>query len=171
MAQERQARQDYFQTLLRTVVGQAFGAAGYEFQTAPIQWAGGKYRFAKALSDGFFGLIDFQVLVSSDSMWSTGAPSRFKVQLTRSRDRQGQARAEAGYVTRGLSQLVVEDFSIAILPAADHWWTFVDTESLGKALAEAGHLIVGYGMPWLAGELTPPAAENANSASRSYHDR
>ncbi|MDE2637299.1 MAG: hypothetical protein OXI30_13130 [Chloroflexota bacterium] len=161
MAQERQARQDYFQTLLRTVVGQAFDAAGYEFEKAPLQWAGGKYRYAKALPNGFFGLIDFQVLVASDTMWSVGAASRFTVQLTRSHDRHGQARAEAGYVTRGLSQLVVEDFSVAILPAADHWWTFADTESLGKALAEAGHLIVGYGMPWLAGELTPPPRKNA----------
>lgn len=161
MAQERQVRQDYFRTLLRTVVGQAFSAAGYELQNTPLQWAGGKYRYENALPNGFYGLIDFQVLATSDTMWSAGAPSRFKVQLTRSRDRHGRARDEAGYITRGLSRLVVEDFSVAILPAADYWWTFVDTESLGKALAEAGHLIVGYGMPWLAGELTPPAAENA----------
>lgn len=161
MAQERQVRQDYFRTLLRTVVGQAFDAAGYEFEKAPLQWAGGKYRYAKALPRGFFGLIDFQVLVTSDTMWSAGAPSRFTVQLTRSRDRHGRARVEAGYITRALSQLVVEDFSVSILPAADHWWTFVDTESLGKALAEAGHLIVGYGMPWLAGELTPPRFEDS----------
>lgn len=161
MVQERQASQDYFRTLLRTVVGQAFSAAGYEMENTPLQWAGGKCRFTKVFADGFFGLIDFQVLVTSDTMWSACAPSRFRVQLTRSRDRHGGARDEAGYITRGLSQLVVEDFSVAILPAADHWWTFADTDSLGKALAEAGHLVVGYGMPWLAGELTPPAAENA----------
>lgn len=165
MVQERQARQDYFRTLLWTVVGQAFSAAGYELEKAPLQWAGGKYRLAKAFPDGFFGLIDFQVLVTSESVWSAGAPSRFKVQLTRSPDRQGLARHEAGYFTRGLSQLVVEDFSVAILPTADYWWTFADTESLGKALAEAGHLIVGYGMPWLAGELTLPTAKNAGDLS------
>ena len=162
MVQERQAAQHYFRTLLQTVVGQALSAAGYELEYTPLQWAGGKFRFMKVFPDKFFGFIDFQVLVTSDTMWSSGAPSRFTVQLTRSRDRHGQARGEAGYITRGLSQLVVEDFSVAILPAADHWWTFVDTESLGKALAEAGHLIVGYGMPWLAGELTPPAAENSS---------
>lgn len=161
MVLERQARHDYFRTLLRTVMGQAFSAAGYEIEEAPLQWAGGKYRFVKAFPAGFFGLIDFQVLVYSDTMWSAGAPSRFNVQLTRSRDRHGLARDEAGYRSRGLSQLVVKDFSVAILPSADHWWTFADTDSLGKALAESGHLIVGYGMPWLARELIPPAAENS----------
>ncbi len=161
MAQERQAGQDYFKTLLQTVAGQAFSAAGYQFEHAPLQWAGGKYRFVKAFSDGSFGLIDFQVLVYSDTMWSGGASSRFKVQLTRSGDRHGLARGRAGPLTRGLSQLVVEDFGVAILPAADHWWTFHDTESLGAALAEAGHLIVGYGLPWLAGELLPPADEDS----------
>ena len=151
---------EYFRTLLRTVAGQAFSAAGYQLQEAPLQWAGGKYRFVKAFSSGSFGLIDFQVLVHSDTMWSGQAPSRFKVQLTRSRDRHGLVSGEAGMVTRALSQLVVDDFGVAILPAADHWWTYNDTASLGAALAEAGHLVVGYGMPWLAGELVPPADEN-----------
>lgn len=157
MLQGRQAGQDYFRTLLRTVAGQAFSAAGYQLQEAPLQWAGGKYRYVKAFADGAFGLIDFQVLVYSDTMWSAGAPSRFTVQLTRMSDRHGLASGPAGRVTRGLSQLVVEDFGVGILPAADHWWTFHDTESLGAALAEAGHLVVGYGMPWLSGELVPPA--------------
>ena len=127
--------------------------AGYRLQENPYQRAGGKYRFLKGFDEGDFGLIDFQALVYSDTMWSAGAPSRFKVQLTRSPDRHGLA---SGGVTRGLSQLVVEDFAVAILPAADHWWAFQDTDSLGAALAEAGHLIVGYGMPWLAGDLLPP---------------
>jgi len=158
MMRERATGQEYFGTLLQTVAGQAFGAAGYHLRDAPLQWAGGKYRFVKALPAGFFGLIDFQVLVYSDTMWSAGAPSRFKVQLTRSRNSHGYGKSA---VTRSLSQLVVEDFGVAILPAADHWWRFHDTESLGAALAEAGHLVVGYGMPWLAGELSPPADNNA----------
>ena len=159
MVQERQAGQDYFRTLLRTVVGQAFAAAGYHFQETPLQWAGGKYRFLKTMDDGFYGIIDFQVLVYSDTMWSAGAPSRFRVQVTRSPERDGKARGSDGYATRGLSQLVVTDFGVNILPAADHWWTYSDTDSLGSALAEAGHLIVGYGMPWLEGALMPPADE------------
>ncbi|MCY3915292.1 MAG: hypothetical protein OXG49_04695 [Chloroflexi bacterium] len=161
MVQERQAGQDYFKTLLQTVVGQAFSAAGYQLQDAPMQWAGGKYRFLRALPDGCFGLIDFQVLVYSDTMWSDRAQSRFNVQLRRSRNRHGLVDSSAGQAARGLSQLVVEDFGVAILPSADHWWAFHDTESLGAALAEAGHLVVGYGIPWLAGDLIPPAEKQA----------
>lgn len=161
MMRERTTGQEYFGTLLRTVAGQAFSAAGYQLRDAPLQWAGGKYRFVKALPAGFFGLIDFQVLVYSDTSWSAGAPSRFKAQLTRSPDSHGLARGCSGYVSRSLSQLVVVDFGVAILPSADHWWRFHDTESLGAALAEAGHLVVGYGMPWLEGELIPPAHEDS----------
>ena len=58
---------------------------------------------------------------------------------------------------RTLSALVVDDFHVDILPSADHWWTFSNTDDLGRALAEAGHLVIGYGMPWLAGELEPPS--------------
>ena len=75
-------------------------------------------------------------------------PSRFRVTLIR----KGQSKT----TTRTLSQLVVQDFSVAILPSADHWWEFHNTDSLGKALAEAGHLIIGYGIPWLAGDLKLP---------------
>ncbi len=146
----RQSGQAYFGALLQTVAGQAFAAAGYQLERAPLQTAGGRFRFVKDFADGARGIIDFQVLVSSDTMWSSGAPSRFRVQLTRSSNAQG------GAVARSLSQLVVDDFGVNILPAADHWWTYRDTDSLGKALAEAGHLVVGYGMPWLAGELNPP---------------
>ena len=150
MLPERQAAQDYFRTLLRTVVGQAFAAAGYRLENAPLQWAGGKFRFVKTFADGSRGTIDFQALVYSDSAWSTGAPSRFRVHLMRSQ-------AGSMLASRSLSQLVVADFGVMILPSADHWWTYTDTDSLGKALAEAGHLAIGYGLPWLAGELVPPA--------------
>ncbi len=146
----RQSGQAYFGALLQTVVGQAFAAAGYQLERAPLQTAGGRFRYVKDFADGARGIIDFQVLVSSDTMWSSGAPSRFRVQLTRSSNAQG------GAVARSLSQLVVDDFGVNILPAADHWWSYRDTDSLGKALAEAGHLVVGFGMPWLAGELNPP---------------
>ena len=149
MAQGRQAGQAYFGTLLQTVVGQAFAAAGYQLERAPLQSAGGRFRYVKEMPDGARGFIDFQVLVYSDTLWSSGAASRFRVQLTR-------FSARGDVVARGLSRLVVEDFGVKILPAADHWWSYGDTDSLGKALAEAGHLIVGYGIPWLAGELAPP---------------
>ena len=149
MEHERESGQAYFGTVLQTVVGQAFAAAGYQRERSPLQMAGGRFRYAKDFGDGGRGIIDFQVLVYSDTMWSSGAPSRFSVQLTRGSEREGD-------VARSLSRLVVEDFGVKILPAADHWWSYRDTDSLGKALAEAGHLVVGYGLPWLAGELSPP---------------
>ena len=151
MERERQSGQAYFGTVLQTVVGQAFAAADYQRERSPMQTAGGRFRYVKEFAEGGRGIIDFQVLVYSDTMWSSGAPSRFRVQLTRASERDGA-------VVRSLSRLVVEDFGVNILPAADHWWSYRDTDSLGKALAEAGHLIVGYGMPWLAGELNPPGA-------------
>ncbi|MCB9453365.1 MAG: hypothetical protein H6672_18185 [Anaerolineaceae bacterium] len=131
--------------LLLTVVGQAFSAAGYELEERPVQWAGGQFRFVKSLESGLRVVIEFQLLAYLDTEFAAGNPSRFRVTLSRSDG-----------LRRTLSALVVEDFGVAILPSADHWWTFTYTEDLGKALAEAGHLIVGYGLPWLAGELTPP---------------
>ena len=155
--QERQAPQQYFGTLLRTVVGQAFAAAGYRFDEAPLQLAGGRFRFVKQFADGAQGWIDFQVLVYSETGWSTSQPSRFRVQLTRI-----PAGSSAGRVSLSLAQLVVGEFGVKILPSPDHWWSYRDTDSLGKALAEAGHLAVGYGMPWLAGELKPPLLDKPN---------
>lgn len=151
MLEQRQAPQEYFRTLLQTVMGQALAAAGYHLEARPLQWAGGKYRYVKAFSDGGYGIIDIQVLVYSDTTWAAGGQSRFRVMLTRAADRHGRNRQDS----RGLSQLVVDDFGVKILPAADHWWTYEGTDSLGKALAEAGHLLVGYGLPWLSGELKP----------------
>ena len=151
MVQGRQAGQDYFRALLRTVVGQAFDAAGYQLRRTPLQWAGGKYRFVKTYEDGAQGWIDFQVLVYSETEWSSGGASRFTVNLVR------VARDHTPDIARGLSQLVVGDFGVNILPSTDYWWSYRDTDSLAQGLAEAGHLIVGYGMPWLSGELESPS--------------
>ncbi len=159
MVQERQSQQDYFRTIMMTVVGQAFDAAGYRLENTPLQWMGGKYRFLKTFDTGLYGFIDFQTLVATDNMWSSGVPSRFRVQLTRSDDSKGRKTAHDQYVTRSLSQLVVGDFGVNILPDADYWWTYQNTDSLGKCLAEAGHLVVGYGLPWLSGDLVPPDTE------------
>lgn len=135
---------DYFRVILVTVVGQAYAAAGYELEDRPVQWAGGRFRFRKLMADDVMAIIEYQLLTYVDSEWATGQPSRFKVTLSRTDG-----------MRRDLSALVVEDFAVAILPSAGHWWTFQDTDELGKALAEAGHLVVGYGIPWLAGDLTP----------------
>lgn len=157
MSPERQNAQEYFKGLLLTVIGQAFRAAGYQLLNRPMQWAGGKFLFQKSLPDGLYGFIEFQNLPYSDTEWSMGAASRFRVTLTRSDNPSGMLTNHTQSIQRTLSALVVEDFGVAILPSAAHWWTYNDVDSLGKALAEAGHLIVGYGMPWLAGELQPPS--------------
>lgn len=148
---------DYFRMLLLTVVGQAFDAAGYTLDEAPVQWAGGLFRFKKPLDDELSAWIEFQALLYTDSMWASGMDSRFRVHLLRSEAPPGRPGRHPLYARRTLSALVVQDFGVAILPDADHWWSFRDTATLGQALAEAGHLAVGYGMPWLAGELEPPA--------------
>jgi hypothetical protein len=151
-----QSPQEYFRLILLTVVGQAFSAAGYELEDRPTQWAGGLFRFVKALDNGLYGFIEFQLLHYADSAFSSDVSSRFRVSLVRS----DQPNASGTQVERRpLSALVVEDFGVAILPSADHWWLFANTTELGDALAEAGHLVVGYGIPWLAGDLVPPSGE------------
>jgi hypothetical protein len=141
-----QSPQEYFRLLLLTVVGQAFSAAGYELEERPVQWAGGQFRFVKTFDSGLRAVIEYQLLAYADTDFAAGNPSRFRVTLSR-----------GDGLRRTLSALVVEDFGVAILPSADHWWLFTSTETLGRALGEAGHLVVGYGLPWLAGELTPPS--------------
>jgi hypothetical protein len=146
--------QEYFRLLLLTVVGQAYSAAGYTLDEQPVQWAGGLFRFVKPLTETEYGFIEYQLLVYADTLWASGNPSRFRVNLIRA---EGSNPALPGAIRRSLSALVVEDFGVAILPSADHWWTFRNTDQLGKALAEAGHLVIGYGLPWLAGDLVPPS--------------
>lgn len=153
----QQSPQEYFRIILLTVVGQAFGAAGYALEERPTQWAGGQFRFAKAFDDGLYGFIEFQLLHYADPDGS-GAPSRFRVTLIRSDKPNAALSNHPRYARRTLSALVVEDFGVPILPSADHWWQFRDMTEMGKGLAEAGHLIVGYGLPWLSGDLSddPP---------------
>lgn len=136
---------EYFRTILITVVGQAYSAAGYHLRDEPIKWAGGQFRFEKPLPGGQTAIIEYQLLAYTDTEWASGNPSRFRVTL-----RRGDG------VQRDLSALVVADFGVAILPSDRHWWTYRTVDELGKALAEAGHLVVGYGLPWLSGELSPP---------------
>lgn len=161
MNQDRQAAHQYFRTMLLTVAGQAFTAAGYQELETPLQWAGGRFRFARPLDAGLYGFIEFQLLAYTETMWANRTPSRFRVTLRRSEDPSGAAGNHPRAVQRLLSALVIEDFGVRILPDAEHWWTFRDTEELGHSLAEAGHLIIGYGMPWLDGSLLPGDVQGA----------
>lgn len=151
-----QTTPEYFRSLLLTVAGQAYSAAGYQLEALPVQWAGGKFTFMKALPDGLYAFIIYQLLTYTDTEWAAGQPSRFRVELVRSDQPRPQATTvHPQAARRDLSALVVEDFGVAILPSSAHWWTFHTAQELGQALAEAGHLVVGYGIPWLAGDLTP----------------
>lgn len=154
-----QSPQEYFRLLLVTVVGQAFTAAGYTLEERPSQWAGGLFRFVKPLDGGVLtAFIEYQLLAYADTMWASRNPSRFRVTLTRTdQPHPRQLSAHTDYLQRDLGTLVVEDFKVAILPNADYWWTFSTTDELGKALAESGHLVIGFGLPWLSGELQPPS--------------
>ena len=154
-----QSPQEYFRLLLVTVVGQAFTAAGYTLEERPSQWAGGLFRFAKTVEgEVLTTFIEYQLLAYADTMWASRNPSRFRVTLTRTdQPHPRQPSAHPDYVQRDLGTLVVEDFKVAILPGTDYWWTFSTTDELGKALAESGHLVIGFGMPWLSGELQPPS--------------
>ena len=166
--------------MLLTVVGQAFTAAGYTLQERPAQWSGGLFRFAKPISfparnglsdspslytergaggEVLTAFIEYQLLAYADTMWASRNPSRFRVTLTRTdQPALRQPSSHPHFAQRDLGTLVVHDFAVAILPGADYWWTFTNTDELGKALAESGHLVIGFGMPWLSGELQPPSA-------------
>jgi len=153
-----QTPQDSFKLVLITVVGQAFTAAGYVLEESPSHQAAGLFRFAKPFDGGLYGYIEFQLLAYQETEWSSGMPSRFRVTLTRTNQPNPAARSQHPQFTRrDLSVLVVKDFGVAIVPNAPYWWPFDNVDRLGKALAEAGHLVIGFGMPWLSGDLVPPA--------------
>ncbi len=134
-----------FREYLLIVMGQAFRTAGYELEEQPLKWSGGQFRFTQQREDGLTAHIEFQHLAYQDTQWASGNPSRFRVTLKRSDG-----------VNKDLSELVVTDFGVAILPSPRHWWTYKNLTDLGKMLGEAGSLAIGYGMPWLSGDLTPP---------------
>jgi hypothetical protein len=142
---ERQSQHDYFRAIMTTVLGQALHAAGYTLAEQPYKWLAGHYQWRKTLAEGE-AIITFQLLASTETPHAPSTPSRFRVSLTR----------PMPAAARTLSALVVEDFGVAVLPSADHWWMFRTTAELGNTLKEAGYLLIGYGLPWLAGE-TPGA--------------
>lgn len=158
MTNEKREATNHFGMVLITVVGQAFEAAGYNLEDSPVKQAGGLFRFRKTFEDGMYGFIEFQYLYLPTTEWSGNTQSRFRVSIIRTDKSNAQERTtHPGFIRKDLSELVVKDFAVAILPSANHWWQFSNTDELGKALAEAGHLAIGYGMPWLAGELVPPS--------------
>jgi hypothetical protein len=148
--------QETFKSTLMTVVGQAYEAAGYQLEDLSVQQASGQFRFKKPLDDDLNGFIEYQLLHYVDSEWAAGMPSRFRVTLTRTDQTNPRSKSDhPAYAQRDLGTLVVEDFGVGILPSGNHWWQFKNMDQLGKTLAEAGHLVIGYGIPWLGGDLEP----------------
>lgn len=152
-----------FRMLLQMVLGQALVAAGYELMQNEIKESGGRYIFWKQFSEntptlqGLYAFIEFQNLSYVSSEWAPRAASRFTVYLTRSdADLPHLPSLDPDFAHCMLSELVVRDFSVAILPTAQFWWPYHGRTELCDALSEAGHLLIGYGIPWLDDELTPP---------------
>lgn len=148
--------QENFRLLLLTVAGQAFAAAGYALEDRPTVWAGGLFRFHKQLEAGryagLYTFIEFMYLYYIESQ-----PARFNVTLIRTdQPNPTLPTHHADAARRDLSRLVVADFGVQILPSASHWWRVSGMQETGRALGEAGSLTIGYGMPWLAGDIAPP---------------
>lgn len=156
MLSERQPLHQQFKMILQRVVDGAFVAAGYALQDEPLQWLSGSFRYRKPLDETWAGWVIFQLLVYTDTAWSPRRPSCFRVQLVRTDQPNAAKSAAPRYASRLLSALIVEDFGVPALPSADYWWPFTDLHTLGHALAHAGKLTIGYGLPWLSSELTPP---------------
>ena len=152
-----------FGVYLHLVLGQAIQAAGYEKQINEISEYAGKFIYWKQYTaetpmlQGLYAFIEFQNLNYVTSEWAPEAISRFTVFLTRSDAALPNLKSDdPDYAHCMLSELVVRDFSVGILPSAIYWWPYREHAGLCNALAEAGHLLVGYGIPWLDEQLLPP---------------
>lgn len=146
---------DQFRLILHTVVGAAYTAAGYHLEERPTQWAGGLFRYAKALEEGTYaGMLS--VLEYQHLYYPEQEVGRFRIALVRSAlpgkplpDGQQPAR-------RLLTGLIWGDFGVRVLPDPEYWWSYETVHEMGTGMAESGQLAVGYGMPWLSGDLVSP---------------
>jgi hypothetical protein len=135
--------------MVARVVGQAFTALGYTLQTNPTHQARGLFRYAKALDDEISTYVEFQVLY-----YQSGVPSRFRINLLRNTG--SDARSPSDYsekIDTALAKLIWDGFGVRQLTGPAHWWTFRDPNELAYAVAEAGKLLIGFGIPWLEGKL------------------
>jgi hypothetical protein len=142
--------QDAFIHALNAILGHALAASGFALQANPTHQARGLFRFAKPAGDATTIYVEFQVLVYQ------GAPSRFRVSLLRNQG--ADARASGGPSERteiSLSRLMWDVFKVEQPESADHWWQFGSAAQLQAALLDAGKLLIGFGLPWLEGTLTP----------------
>lgn len=138
-----------FYAMLERVVGQALTAAGYAPENQPLQQARGLIRYRKALGDGVYAFIEWQLLAFEQS-----PVAQFQVILIRNRG--VEARAHTDFEDRAehtLPWLIWHLFEARVVPSDSVWWEFRDEVELGQALASAGRLLFGYGVPWLEKKL------------------
>jgi hypothetical protein len=135
--------------MVARVVGQALTALGYTLQSNPTHQARGLFRYSKSFENGISTYVEFQVL------YYQGGSSRFRVNLLRNMGLDARSPGDYGEkVDTTLGKLIWDDFGVRQLTGPDHWWTFRDPNELAYALAEAGKLLIGFGVPWLEGELS-----------------
>lgn len=134
------AKMNAFKTTLLEVVGPALEAAHYQLATDPMFEARGLFRFQKSLpqlGENAQGRIDWQLLAFQQDPFA-----RFRINL---------ARLDAGQHTADytLSGVIWHVFEARVLPSDDYWWPFRTGDELPHAIAHAGKLLFGYGVPWL----------------------
>jgi hypothetical protein len=145
--------------MVARVAGQALTALGYTLQSNPTHQARGLFRYSKTLEGGISAYVEFQVL-----HYQVGGPSRFRVNLLRNTGIDARAPSDYGEkIDTTLAKLVWDEFGVRQLAGPDHWWTFRDPNELGYAIAEAGKLLIGFGIPWLEGELSTDDLQDEES--------
>lgn len=145
---------DTFRQMLEQVAGQAFAAAGFALQKNPLHHMRGLFRYRKAQTDGWAIYIEWQALA-----YESGGPSRFRVILLRSKGADARSASHSAsdpaQVEIALSRLIWDSFDIRQYDTPDHWWLFRNPTEMAYAIAEAGKLVFGFGVPWLEGKLQP----------------
>ena len=138
----------YFKEMLTTIVGQALDAAGYIVENHALQHARGLIRYSKQLTnlgDDIYGFVEWQLLAFEQS-----PVARFQINLLRNKGID--ARAVTDYDQQEehtLPWIIWHVYDAKVVPHDEVWWDFRDEAELGQALAVAGRLLFGYGVPWL----------------------
>jgi len=147
-----------FGEIAARVVGQALTALGYTLQSNPTHQARGLFRYSKTFEDGHSTYVEFQAL------YYQGGPSRFRVNLLRNIGPDARSPSDyAEKVDTTLGKLLWNEFGVRQLSSPDHWWTFRAPNELAYAIAEAGKLLIGFGIPWLEGELSTDDLQDEES--------
>jgi hypothetical protein len=147
--------QAIFGQTIEAVAGQAFAASGYTLEPAPMHQMRGLFRYRKLLDagayNGLYVFVEFQLL-----FYQGGGQSRFRINLLRCDSAEARAAStHPAQIDTTLSFLIWHGFGVTQLGGPDYWWPFSSPNELGHAIARAGQLLFGFGIPYLEGTLTP----------------